>query len=78
VGSKGKMKLGADPGSSAHVAVPPFWGVPPVGTEVPWPLVELGVVVEEHAARTRAAVIATAAMENMARVGLTLPPLSCR
>jgi len=76
-GSKGKMKFGAVPGSSAHVAVPPVWGVPPVGTVVPLAVpLALGVEGdEEQAARSSAAAAITAATVSIALVRLIASPL---
>src|SRR5579863_6314787 len=76
-GSKGKMKLGGLPGSSAQVAVPPLETVPPVGTVVPLaaPLA-LGVVGdEEHAANSNAAAVVTAATVSIVLVRLIASPL---
>jgi hypothetical protein len=78
-GSKGKMKLGAEPGSSAHTAVPPVETVPPVGTEVPLPdPPDPPEDDDEQAASRSAAAIATAPMERVARVRLTASSLSAQ
>src|SRR5580704_15849611 len=62
-GSKGKIMFGADPGSSAQVAVPPLVLVPPVGTEVPpppvLPLLPAFVEGEDEQAASRTAAIPT-------------------